>query len=125
LFALSSFISCFCFFFNPPPPTMTYTLSLHDALPIYLRSHAVDWPRLGRGSRGRRSARAVPSVVPPRQIPRGDRPPRSRRQGLPLHVYARRDRRARNADGLRPLVPHPRPHRGPSVRAALRGSRRT
>src|ERR1043165_6977054 len=25
-----------CFFFNDPAPTETYTLSLHDALPIYL-----------------------------------------------------------------------------------------
>src|SRR5438552_11386375 len=26
-----------CFFFNDPVPTKIYTLSLHDALPIYLR----------------------------------------------------------------------------------------
>src|SRR5207244_12412707 len=30
-FSLFSF-----FFFNPPPPTQIYTLSLHDALPIYV-----------------------------------------------------------------------------------------
>src|SRR5262249_62121262 len=26
-----------CFFFNSPPPPAVYTLSLHDALPIYAR----------------------------------------------------------------------------------------
>src|SRR5437764_4161213 len=26
-----------CFLFNDPPPTEIYTLSLHDALPIYAR----------------------------------------------------------------------------------------
>src|SRR5207253_10258791 len=31
-----SYLSCHPFFFyNPPSPTHTYTLSLHDALPIY------------------------------------------------------------------------------------------
>src|SRR5207248_11463603 len=29
------FLVLFFFFFNPPVPTETYTLSLHDALPIY------------------------------------------------------------------------------------------
>src|SRR5207249_12261614 len=32
-FVCPSVISCF-FFFNAPPPTEIYTLSLHDALPI-------------------------------------------------------------------------------------------
>src|SRR5690606_41233370 len=29
---------CVCFCFCPPPPPEIYTLSLHDALPIYLRT---------------------------------------------------------------------------------------
>src|SRR5687767_16000381 len=33
--ALSTLTICFPFFFTPPPPAETYTLSLHDALPIY------------------------------------------------------------------------------------------
>src|SRR3712207_9403884 len=32
------FIS-FLFFFNDPAPTEIYTLSLHDALPIYVKEH--------------------------------------------------------------------------------------
>ena len=30
-------ILCICFFFNDTPPTEIYTLSLHDALPIWGR----------------------------------------------------------------------------------------
>src|SRR5438105_12579411 len=36
LHPLSSF---FCFFFNDPATTHIYTLSLHDALPIFLDGH--------------------------------------------------------------------------------------
>src|SRR5437879_11572005 len=32
--SLSSFFSCMLFFFTGPAPTVFYTLSLHDALPI-------------------------------------------------------------------------------------------
>src|SRR5437867_13211194 len=28
---------CTCFFINSPPPPLLYTLSLHDALPIFVR----------------------------------------------------------------------------------------
>src|SRR3989440_12726043 len=35
LFATLLFLSYFFFFFNDPPPTEIYTLSLHDALPIF------------------------------------------------------------------------------------------
>src|SRR5437868_11405958 len=31
---------CICFFFNDPATTYIYTLSLHDALPIYLFSRS-------------------------------------------------------------------------------------
>src|SRR5438034_1995854 len=34
--SLSGFSILSCFFFNRPPPTDSYSLSLHDALPIYL-----------------------------------------------------------------------------------------
>src|SRR5690554_6067248 len=30
-----------CFFFNQPPPPVLYTLSLHDALPIWLRARSL------------------------------------------------------------------------------------
>src|SRR5438876_11627281 len=30
--------TCLCFFFNDPPTPATYTLSLHDALPIFRSS---------------------------------------------------------------------------------------
>src|SRR5699024_12517757 len=32
----SLFLTLFLFFFHPPPTSNIYTLSLHDALPIYL-----------------------------------------------------------------------------------------
>src|SRR5690348_18304417 len=34
LIAFTLCISCYLFFFNDPPTTVIYTLSLHDALPI-------------------------------------------------------------------------------------------
>src|SRR5947208_9202936 len=56
-------IRCFFFFFTAPAPTEIYTLSLHDALPIYLLGrcgpHELDWwgravrPGLSRRGRGR------------------------------------------------------------------------
>src|SRR2546429_5993839 len=62
------------FFFNDTATTEIYTLSLHDALPIYLVQHrclplaswqsrggpAAAWPRAVPGYRGRRPARAAP-----------------------------------------------------------------
>src|SRR6478609_11944204 len=41
------FSFCFFFFFNDTATTEIYTLSLHDALPIYVRHHH----RHGHGSR--------------------------------------------------------------------------
>src|SRR5207253_10357574 len=42
------------FFSNDPAPTEFYTLSLHDALPIWLRSRsALPWQRSQRSSRPR------------------------------------------------------------------------
>src|SRR5205809_4780033 len=35
-------VSTFFFFFNDPPPTEIYTLSLHDALPISVRTAGCD-----------------------------------------------------------------------------------
>src|SRR5207249_10001418 len=53
----------FLFFFNDPPPTEIYTLSLHDALPICARRRA-------RGAGGRESACSRPSPAPGRAPPR-------------------------------------------------------
>src|SRR5699024_6936349 len=50
-----TFCSCFCFFLHPPPPTDIYTLSLHDALPIYLR-HSDVGSRLRRAGQGSETA---------------------------------------------------------------------
>src|SRR5438105_9846805 len=41
------------FFFNDPSTTEIYTLSLHDALPIYEPGGRAGWPGAGRGSPGR------------------------------------------------------------------------
>src|SRR5205085_11240184 len=46
----------FLFFLNDTPPTNLYTLSLHDALPIYLAAEVVAGLRQ---SRARRAARAL------------------------------------------------------------------
>src|SRR2546430_12264016 len=42
---LYSLFSFFFFFFNDTATTEIYTLSLHDALPIYVRAPALDHPR--------------------------------------------------------------------------------
>src|SRR5205814_8581075 len=39
-YLLMSLHSCTSFFFTAPPPTVLYTLSLHDALPIFSTSKA-------------------------------------------------------------------------------------
>src|SRR6266404_6108674 len=62
----------FFFFFNDPPPPEIYTLSLHDALPIYR-------PRPGR-CRGSRPSPA-PSC-PPARGPRSVLPPPVRSPAL-------------------------------------------
>src|SRR5206468_10884639 len=53
---LDMFCMCYSyiFFFQAPAPTELYTLSLHDALPIYARSDGRFWPpekSLALGSR--------------------------------------------------------------------------
>src|SRR5438445_10692220 len=49
IFAVSRFLSCFFFFFfNDPATTEIYTLSLHDALPIFIVQVGDDLAR-GRG----------------------------------------------------------------------------
>src|SRR3712207_9294203 len=47
---------CFVFFFNDTATTEIYTLSLHDALPIYLDRHGPGWaaPRDGVADDGGR-----------------------------------------------------------------------
>src|SRR5699024_11915931 len=37
-----TFSTCSSFFFNPTPPTVIYTLSLHDALPIYCYRNSLE-----------------------------------------------------------------------------------
>src|SRR5690606_41830030 len=65
LFPLSSYLSptCsssyFCFFFPAPSPTEIYTLSLHDALPIWVTSgnssSTFRWIRAARNAKPSRS----------------------------------------------------------------------
>src|SRR6266704_3389328 len=66
--SLPSLILYFCFFFNDTAPTEIYTLSLHDALPI--------WPRPRR--RRFRSARRPPRAG-------GERPARRDRKSTRLN----------------------------------------
>src|SRR5206468_11264529 len=51
--SLYSFLVFFFFFFNDPAPTAIYTLSLHDALPIYARRQAAFYQPAGASRRGR------------------------------------------------------------------------
>src|SRR5256885_11822483 len=53
---------CFFFFFNDTATTEIYTLSLHDALPIYLRRDVVEHGD-PRGRRSRRRAQVVAGIV--------------------------------------------------------------
>src|SRR3990170_8876052 len=57
---LQLFIFLFFFFFNDTATTEIYTLSLHDALPIYpTRRRSAWWPSgSGRGAGGRSPARS-------------------------------------------------------------------
>src|SRR3989442_6512777 len=58
---MSVITSFFFFFFNDTATTEIYTLSLHDALPIYALCPHRRFVELPRGSRGR---------IPPEQSPR-------------------------------------------------------
>src|SRR5688572_33058307 len=62
-----SSLSSFFFFFNDPATTEIYTLSLHDALPIYGRGPR----RVGRARGGRRGGGAAGAA----RAPRGQGPP--------------------------------------------------
>src|SRR2546427_9700134 len=48
-------ICSFFFFFNDTATTEIYTLSLHDALPIYVNRRACPFPGTSRTGRGRAS----------------------------------------------------------------------
>src|SRR5437879_13684096 len=49
IFSFCSFCFLVFFFFNDPPPTEIYTLSLHDALPISMRCPVILFFGLYRG----------------------------------------------------------------------------
>src|SRR3712207_7101136 len=78
-----------CFFFNDTATTEIYTLSLHDALPIWAAHRA--GRRSPRGPRprapGRRSARRPPAASP-RWTPR--LPPELGVEGLPQRLAEER-----------------------------------
>src|SRR5205085_12418746 len=71
-------------FFIPPPPTTTYTLSLHDALPIFMpaRPAATARPRRARRSYHRGAAAITGSRRCRRRhsVPSGAAPPDTGRQ---------------------------------------------
>src|ERR1035437_4292594 len=95
----------FCFFFNDTATTEIYTLSLHDALPI--------WPRA-------RSARRVPHRTPGlshRAGGGGARPREARRDSR--HDSRSESRRSARGDAREAVPPPPRP-RVRSARAADR-----
>src|SRR2546430_17019104 len=89
----------FFFFFNDTATTEIYTLSLHDALPIWREGHRARRPYPRGGARGARS-------------PRLGRPAR----------LVRRQWRA--APGPPPPKPHPPPARNPGPPGAEGGGRR-
>src|SRR5204862_3692879 len=83
-------ICCSLFCFTDPPTTEIYTLSLHDALPIWRRSARA---RVGRGGVGHRDRGGRRRRVAP-QCPRGRgrrRPPRSRSEEHTSELQSRRD----------------------------------
>src|SRR5437868_15237547 len=66
---------CIFFFFNATPPSELYTLSLHDALPIYCRRHRPQPAAGGTGGVCAGDHRCRPDVMEPcgaAQV-RGDR----------------------------------------------------
>src|SRR5262249_61304903 len=88
----SLLLSSFFFFFPVPPPPHIYTLSLHDALPIYnLRQRRdLGHHRLGRAG----GAASCPRVGRPRFSPAHPDRGAARRRLSPLHRYACAHRRA-------------------------------
>src|SRR3989449_9652020 len=88
------------FFFNDTATTEIYTLSLHDALPIYLRDVLA---RAGGGQRDRERVPGAPPGVRPRASRRGARRAAHGRGRLPDPTTApRRGRRVRGAAGPDP-----------------------
>src|SRR5438876_9777221 len=100
-----------CFFFNAPATTEIYTLSLHDALPIYPSARGRAVPRLGRvagpPARRPRAGGALWAVPGARLLLRAPRPL--------LQVLARagaRDGPASRSDPQAPGLRRPASHRG-------------
>src|SRR3989449_9312540 len=90
------------FFFNDTATTEIYTLSLHDALPIYLRDVLA---RAGGGQRDRERVPGAPPGVRPRASRRGARRAAHGRGRLPDPTAApRRGRRVRGAAGADPVM---------------------
>src|SRR5438093_5295326 len=138
----------YIFFFTAPATTQIYTLSLHDALPIFglrpgarppvvgaaRRDRPVD-PRPTGSARRPRDTRLRDLRVPHR-VPRGPQLLRrgplgavpGHHQGPPLHLRARRPATAGGADDVlrhlqRPRSPHgadPHVHRGGGMAARAR-----
>src|SRR5207249_12201443 len=86
------------FFFKTPAPTEFYTLSLHDALPIFTGSSRSWWPRCASPTGRTTAASAIPpssgsATTNGRGIANVRRPCRQRRRPRPQ----RRRRRARRA----------------------------
>src|SRR5436853_7624055 len=93
-FVSVSLFACFFFFFNDTAPTEIYTLSLHDALPIWRRRHqqsARHDERVGRGDGDARRGGG-------RHHGRGDR-----RGGVVLR-HARSEEHTSELQSLRHLV---------------------
>src|SRR5207253_7147525 len=80
----ASFSSIHHFFFKRPPPTEISTLSLHDALPIYLRRPARP-ERAARAARRARGRRHAARIVHPHRHPALDRRGRADRKSTRLN----------------------------------------
>src|SRR5205823_9803213 len=84
-------LSHFFFFFNTPTTTYTYTLSLHDALPIFSsqqrQTGSATWPAaLADACRRRRAFRADRPAAPSRRGARSCLPPRTKRSRSEEHT---------------------------------------
>src|SRR5687768_17852863 len=60
---LLSYLLLFSFFFNDPPTTEIYTLSLHDALPICIASSVVCATRSRKDASRRDASQSIPSTA--------------------------------------------------------------
>src|SRR3712207_8514263 len=104
-----------CFFFNDTATTEIYTLSLHDALPIWAAHRA--GRRSPRGPRprapGRRSARRPPAASP-RWTPR--LPPELGVEGLPQRLAEEGEAERDHDDAQRGVDGQFRPDRQEGLR---------